>query len=144
MSLSSDFIVGFPDESEEDFQSTMAIVNEIGFDESYSFIYSPRPNTPASEMSDSVPQEEKKLRLDILQNRLNQLSYGYSRKMVGSIQNCLITARSKKDQGEFQARTINDRVVTFRPKDHKIGDFVTLKILDDYTNSLRGEVKDLS
>ena len=144
MSFSSDFIVGFPDESEEDFQATMDIVNEVGFDESYSFIYSPRPNTPASEMPDSVPQEEKKLRLDILQNRLNQLSYGYSRKMVGSIQNCLITARSKKDPGEFQARTINDRVVNFRPKDHKIGDFVNLKILDAYTNSLRGEVKDLS
>ncbi len=144
MSFSSDFIVGFPDESEEDFQATMDIVNEVGFDESYSFIYSPRPNTPASEMPDSVPQEEKKLRLDILQNRLNQLSYGYSRKMVGSIQNCLITARSKKDPGEFQARTINDRVVNFRPKDHKIGDFVNLRILDAYTNSLRGEVKDLS
>ena len=95
-------------------------------------------------MPDSVPQEEKKLRLDILQNRLNQLSYGYSRKMVGSTQNCLITARSKKDPGEFQARTINDRVVNFRPKDHKIGDFVNLRILDAYTNSLRGEVKDLS
>ena len=144
MSFSSDFIVGFPDESEEDFQATMDIVNEVGFDESYSFIYSPRPNTPASEMPDSVPQEEKKLRLDILQNRLNQLSYEYSRKMVGSIQNCLITARSKKDPGEFQARTINDRVDNFRPKDHKIGDFVNLKILDAYTNSLRGEVKDLS
>ena len=89
--FSSDFIVGFPGETKQDFTDTMNIINEVKFDESYSFIYSARPDTPAATMEDDVSLEEKKERLNVLQARLNQLSYGYSRKMVGSVQKCLVT-----------------------------------------------------
>ena len=140
MSFSSDFIVGFPNETEKDFAATMQVVEEVKFDESFSFIYSPRPNTSASEMSDNVSIEEKKERLEILQSRLTELSFGYSRRMVGTIQNCLITASSKKDPSELQARTVNNRIVNFKPRDFKVGDFVNLLIRDAYSNSLRGEV----
>ena len=140
MSFSSDFIVGFPNETEKDFAATMQVVEEVKFDESFSFIYSPRPNTSASEMSDNVSIEEKKERLETLQSRLTELSFGYSRRMVGTIQNCLITASSKKDPSELQARTVNNRIVNFKPRDFKVGDFVNLLIRDAYSNSLRGEV----
>ena len=113
MSFSSDFIVGFPGETNEDFEGTMNVINEVKFDESFSFIYSPRPNTTAYDMPDDVTQEEKKERLNILQNRLNQLSFGYSRKKVGTIQNCLGYGLSKRDPGQLQARTICKRIVNF-------------------------------
>ena len=142
MSFSSDFIVGFPSETEEDFAATMQVIEEVKFDESFSFIYSPRPNTPASEMSDNVSIEEKKERLEILQSRLTELSFGYSRRMVGTVQNCLITDSSKKDPSELQGRTVNNRVVNFKPGSFKVGDFVNLLIRDAYSNSLRGEVID--
>ena len=90
MSFSSDFIVGFPGETKEDFMGTMDLINEVKFDESFSFIYSPRPNTTASDMPDDVSEEEKKERLNILQDRLNQLSFGFSRKKVGTIFHFLI------------------------------------------------------
>ena len=106
MSFSSDFIVGFPGETKDDFQETINIINAVKFDESYSFIYSPRPNTTAAEMPDDVPLEEKKDRLDILQSRLNQLSFGFSRKKVGTIQSCLIYGQSRRDPGQLQGRTI--------------------------------------
>ena len=99
MSFSSDFIVGFPGETKDDFQETINIINAVKFDESYSFIYSPRPNTTAAEMPDDVPLEEKKDRLDILQSRLNQLSFGFSRKKVGTIQSCLLYVQSRRDPG---------------------------------------------
>ena len=94
MSFSSDFIVGFPGETEEDFQATMDIVEKVKFDASYSFIYSQRPNTPASQMEDDVSEKVKKDRLDLLQDRLNQIAFGYSRKLVGTIQNCLVMGLS--------------------------------------------------
>ena len=94
MSFSSDFIVGFPGETEEDFQATMDIVEKVKFDASYSFIYSQRPNTPASQMEDDISEEVKKNRLDLLQDRLNQIAFGYSRKLVGTIQNCLVMGLS--------------------------------------------------
>ena len=117
MSFSSDFIVGFPGETNEDFEATMNVINEVKFDESFSFIYSPRPNTTASDMQDDVTQEEKKERLNILQNRLNQLSFGYSRKKVGTVQNCLAYGQSKRDPGQLQARTICNRIVNFSSND---------------------------
>ena len=112
MSFSSDFIIGFPGETNDDFLDTMNVINEVRFDESFSFIYSPRPNTTASEMKDNVSKEEKKERLNILQSRINQLSFGYSRKKVGTNQSCLIYGQSKRDPGQLQGRTICNRVVT--------------------------------
>ena len=142
MSFSSDFIVGFPGETKEDFAKTMDIVNEVKFDESFSFIYSPRPNTPASDMPDDVSAEEKKERLDILQSRLSQFSFGYSRKMVGSIQNCLVMGQSKRDPGQLQARTICNRVVNFAHDGiDLVGQLINIRIDDALPNCLRGTLQ---
>jgi len=142
MSFSSDFIIGFPGETKEDFAKTMDIVNEVKFDESFSFIYSPRPNTPASDMVDNVSPEEKKERLDILQSRLSQFSFGYSRKLVGSIQNCLVMGQSKRDPGQLQARTICNRVVNFAHDSiDLVGQLINIRIDDALPNCLRGTLK---
>ena len=142
MRFSSDFIVGFPGETKQDFTDTMNIINEVKFDESYSFIYSARPDTTAAIMEDNVSQEEKKERLNILQTRLNQLSYGYSRKMVGSTQKCLVTGVSKKDPGQLQARTICDRVVNFRSDSiDLVGQLINIRINDALPNCLRGSIQ---
>ena len=139
MSFSSDFIVGFPGETEEDFQATMDIVEKVKFDASYSFIYSQRPNTPASQMEDDVSEKVKKDRLDLLQDRLNQIAFGYSRKLVGTIQNCLVMGLSKKDPGQLQARTICDRVVNFQADNYDlVGQLVNIQINEALPNSLRG------
>ena len=142
MSFSSDFIVGFPGETKEDFAKTMDIVNEVKFDESFSFIYSPRPNTPASDMPDDVSTEEKKERLDILQSRLSQFSFGYSRKMVGTTQNCLVMGQSKRDPGQLQARTICNRVVNFAHDSiDLVGQLINIQIDDALPNCLRGTLQ---
>ena len=142
MSFSSDFIVGFPGETKEDFAKTMDIVNEVKFDESFSFIYSPRPNTPASDMPDDVSAEEKKERLDILQSRLSQFSFGYSRKMVGTTQNCLVMGQSKRDPGQLQARTICNRVVNFAHDGiDLVGQLINIQIDDALPNCLRGTLQ---
>ena len=141
ISFSSDFIVGFPGETDKDFQDTMDLVEKVGFDESFSFVYSPRPNTPAAEMEDNVTLEVKKERLTILQHKLNELSSKISRKMVGTIENCLVLGVSKKNPGELQARTENNRVVNFASSHEKIGKFVNIKIVDQLTNSLRGKLE---
>ena len=142
MRFSSDFIVGFPGETKQDFEDTMNIINEVRFDESYSFIYSARPDTPAAVMVDDVSQEEKKERLNILQARLSQLAYGYSRKMVGSMQRCLVTGVSKKDPGQLQARTICDRVVNFRSDSiDLVGQLINIRINDALPNCLRGTIE---
>ena len=142
MSFSSDFIVGFPGETKEDFAKTMDIVNEVKFDESFSFIYSPRPNTPASDMPDDVSAEEKKERLDILQSRLSQFSFGYSRKMVGTTQNCLVMGQSKRDPGQLQARTICNRVVNFAHDSiDLVGQLINIRIDDALPNCLRGTLQ---
>ena len=139
MSFSSDFIVGFPGETKEDFKDTMDIINEVQFDESFSFIYSPRPNTTAADMPDDVSREEKKERLSILQTRLSQLSFGYSRKKVGSIQNCLVMGQSKRDPGQLQARTICNRVVNFSANNvDLIGQLINIQIIDALPHCLRG------
>ena len=141
ISFSSDFIVGFPGETDKDFQDTLDIVEKVGFDESFSFIYSPRPNTPAAEMEDNVSKDTKKERLTILQHKLNELSSKISRKMVGSIERCLVLGVSKKNPGELQARTENNRVVNFATDANVVGKFVNLKIVDQLTNSLRGKLE---
>ena len=141
ISFSSDFIVGFPGETDKDFQDTLDIVEKVGFDESFSFIYSPRPNTPAAEMEDNVSKDIKKERLTILQHKLNELSSKISRKMVGSLERCLVLGVSKKNPGELQARTENNRVVNFATDANVVGKFVDLKIVDQLTNSLRGKLE---
>ena len=142
MSFSSDFIVGFPGETKDDFQETINIINAVKFDESYSFIYSPRPNTTAAEMPDDVPLEEKKDRLDILQSRLNQLSFGFSRKKVGTIQSCLIYGQSRRDPGQLQGRTICNRIVNFKSNNMDlVGNFVNIQMQEALTNSLRGNIE---
>ena len=141
ISFSSDFIVGFPGETDKDFQDTLDIVEKVGFDESFSFIYSPRPNTPAAEMEDNVSKDIKKERLTTLQHKLNELSSKISRKMVGSLERCLVLGVSKKNPGELQARTENNRVVNFATDANVVGKFVNLKIVDQLTNSLRGKLE---
>ena len=138
ISFSSDFIVGFPGETEEDFQDTLDVIDSVKFDESFSFIYSPRPNTPAAKMEDDVSLDEKKERLNILQNKLNNYSSQISRKMVGTLEKCLVTDISKRNPGEFQARTENNRVVNFSSAKNMIGSFVDLEIVEAKPNSLRG------
>jgi tRNA-2-methylthio-N6-dimethylallyladenosine synthase len=139
ISMSSDFIVGFPGETDSDFQATMDLIAEIGFDHSFSFIYSPRPGTPAASMPDTTPMSLKKERLQILQARLTQQAMAISRRMVGNIERVLVTGISKKDPGELQARTENNRVVNFRESGrHLIGEFANMEIVDALPNSLRG------
>ncbi|TGD74290.1 tRNA (N6-isopentenyl adenosine(37)-C2)-methylthiotransferase MiaB [Mangrovimicrobium sediminis] len=139
ISISSDFIIGFPGESEADFAATMKLIEEIGFDVSFSFVYSARPGTPAAELPDDTPEQTKKQRLQILQTRINQQAQAISRRMVGSEQRVLVTGVAKKDPGQLQGRTENNRVVNFHATDHGlIGDFVTVEILEALPNSLRG------
>ena len=141
MSFSSDFIVGFPGETDVDFKKTMELINEVKFDESFSFIYSPRPNTTASDMADDVTKDEKKKRLNILQDRLNQLSFGFSRKKVGSIQNCLVYGQSKRDPGQLQGRTICNRIVNFPSNDiDLVGQLININIKEALPNCLRGNI----
>ena len=141
ISISSDFIIGFPGESENDFAATMKLIEEIGFDTSFSFIYSSRPGTPAADLPDDTPDAVKKQRLAILQTRISQEAAAISRRMVGGSERLLVSGISKKDPGQLQGRTENNRVVNFRSLDHAlIGQFVTAKITEALPNSLRGEL----
>jgi len=139
ISLSSDFIIGFPGETEADFAATMKLLEDIGFDSSFSFIYSARPGTPAAELPDDTDEDTKKQRLAILQNRIIQQAQLISRRMVGSTQKILVTGVSKKDPGQLQGRTENNRVVNFSASDHSlIGQFTHVEIMEALPNSLRG------
>lgn len=138
--LSTDIIVGFPGETDKDFQDTMDLVYEIGFDTSFSFIYSPRPGTPAANLPDDTPLEVKKQRLQILQNRLLLQASRYSQSMVGTIQKILVTGHSKKDSQQLSGRTECNRVVNFEGPAHLIGQFVDTQISDALPNSLRGRL----
>ncbi len=141
ISISSDFIIGFPGESEQDFADTMKLIGDIGFDTSFSFIYSARPGTPASDLEDDTPEDVKKQRLAILQERILQHAQQISRRMVGTEQRILVTGISKKDPGQLQGRTENNRVVNFRTGDHTvIGGFVDVTITEALPNSLRGDL----
>ena len=111
------------------------------YDESFSFIYSQRPNTPAAEMVDNVTLEEKKERLAILQDKLNHHAFNIGRKMVGTVETCLVTGISKKNPGELQARTENNRVVNFPSSSKLVGEFIDIEIVDQLTNCLRGKIK---
>ena len=139
ISYSSDFIIGFPGETDADFEATMNLIGDIGFDTSFCFIYSARPGTPAAELPDDVPLAVKKERLRILQQRLSQNAQDISRKMVGSTQRILVDGFSKKDPGQLKGRTENNRVVNFACDDiDLIGDFVDVEIVEALPNSLRG------
>jgi tRNA-2-methylthio-N6-dimethylallyladenosine synthase len=138
--LSTDIIVGFPGETNEDFQKTMDLVHEMNFDVSFSFIYSPRPGTPAANIHDPIPMDEKKKRLQILQNRLLIQAKTHSLSKVGTIQNVLVTGTSKKDPNQLAARTECNRVVNFDGSKELIGQFVNVHIHESLPNSLRGEL----
>ncbi|MEY3038020.1 MAG: hypothetical protein RL143_587 [Pseudomonadota bacterium] len=141
ISFSSDFIIGFPGESDEDFAATMKLIEDIGFDTSFSFIYSRRPGTPAADLPDTVTEETKKQRLHILQSRITQNALQISRRMVGSTQRILVNGYSKKDPGQLSGRTENNRVVNFRSDNPDlIGHFADVKIVEAYPNSLIGEL----
>jgi tRNA-i(6)A37 thiotransferase enzyme miaB len=138
--ISSDFIVGFPGETAEDFEQTMKVIEQVNFDMSFSFIYSARPGTPAADIPDDVSEEEKKERLARLQQRINHQAMQFSRAMLGTEQRILVEGPSKKDIMELTGRTETNRVVNFVGTPDMIGKFVDVKITDVYSNSLRGEV----
>ena len=154
--LSSDFIVGFPGETEEEFSQTLKLIEEIGFDQSYSFIFSARPGTPAASLDDPVPMSEKKQRLQRLQALINSQAQAISRRMVGSVEKVLVEGPSRKNPAELCGRTENNRVVNFAlpaTTDHNVlhsansvdsdnlaGNFVQLLITEAKPNSLRGEL----
>ena len=139
ISLSSDFIIGFPGETETDFAATMKLIEDIGFDTSFSFIYSARPGTPAAELRDEVPETVKKQRLHILQARIAQQAQQISESMVGTQQRILVTGPAKKDPGQLSGRTENNRVVNFACDNGAlIGQFTEVEIMAAYTNSLLG------
>ena len=141
ISLSSDFIIGFPGETDQDFEKTMELIESVGFDVSFSFIYSARPGTPASDLTDDTDQATKKARLAALQARISQNAQAISRAMVGTTQSVLVTGPSKKDPGELSGRTENNRVVNFRSdQSDLIGRFVECEIVEAYSNSLRGQI----
>ena len=141
ISISSDFIVGFPGETEADFEQTMRLIHEIGFDQSFSFTYSRRPGTPAAELPDETPEKIKKQRLAILQDRINQNVMAISESMVGKIVTILVTGISKKDPGQLQGRTENNRVVNFTYNNQNlIGNFIEVEITKAFRNSLLGKV----
>lgn len=138
--LSTDIIVGFPGETDKDFQDTMDLVHEMGFDTSFTFIYSPRPGTPAANLPDETPMEVKKQRLQILQNRLLMNAINYSQSMIGSTQRILITGQSKKSARQLAGRTECNRVVNFDGAPELIGQFVSVQITEALPNSLRGRL----
>ncbi len=143
ISLSSDFIIGFPGETEADFEATMKLIEEIGFDQSFSFIYSARPGTPAADLPDDTPMSVKKERLAVLQARLTGQAMRISESMVGEVQRILVTGRSRKDPGQLQGRTENNRVVNFASSNHAlIGGFADVEIGEALPNSLRGRLID--
>ena len=140
IALSSDFIVGFPGETDRDFEQTLALVEELDYDISFSFIYSPRPGTPAAGLPDGTPVSVKQHRLAILQDLLRRQAQAHVRSMVDTVQRTLVTGRSKRDPGQLQGRTGNNRVVNFRADDALIGDFADVRIDEALPNSLRGSL----
>ncbi len=140
ISLSTDLIVGFPGESEADHQATLDLIEAVGFDHSYSFIFSPRPGTPAAELPDDVPEAAKKARLYQVQERINANAARISAAMIGSQQRILVEGPARRGDGLLSGRTENNRVVNFAGEPSLIGDFVTVTITEALPNSLRGEL----
>jgi tRNA-2-methylthio-N6-dimethylallyladenosine synthase len=142
--LSSDFIIGFPGETDAEFEQTMSLVEEIGFDLSYSFVYSQRPGTPAADMSDDVPAEVKKQRLERFQQRINAMTAAISNSMINTVQTVLVEGPAKKNPLQMQGRTENNRVVNFIGHPRLAGQFVDVLITEALPNSLRGRMVDSS
>ena len=142
ISISSDFIVGFPGESDADFEQTIKLIEDIGFDHSFSFIFSARPGTPAADLPDDLPHAKKQARLEQLQQLINTQAQRISRQMVGTTQRILVERPSRKDTNQLAGRTENYRVVNFSGKTSLIGHFVDLHITEALPNSLRGELID--
>jgi tRNA-2-methylthio-N6-dimethylallyladenosine synthase len=140
ISISSDFIVGFPGETDQDFEATMKLIDEIGFDASFSFIYSPRPGTPAADLADDVPHDVKSARLKRLQERIAGQETAISEAMVGTTQRVLVENVSRKNAQELAARTENNRIVNFIGSPGMLGRFVEVKITAVTVHTLRGEV----
>ncbi len=140
ISITSDFIIGFPGETAADFEDTMNLIHDMDFDNSFSFIYSPRPGTPAAQLPDDVPMDVKKQRLAILQNRILLNTQRISQNMVGTTQKILVTGPSKKDPNKLSGRTENNRVVNFQGDAELIGQLIAIKITDAFPYSLRGEL----
>ncbi|NVJ50296.1 MAG: tRNA (N6-isopentenyl adenosine(37)-C2)-methylthiotransferase MiaB [Gammaproteobacteria bacterium] len=140
ISLSSDFIIGFPGETDEDFADTMDLIATVGFDYSFSFIYSARPGTPASDLEDATDMETKKQRLQLLQQRINQQTQAISRKLVGTTQRILVEGPSKKDIMQLSGRTECNRVVNFHGSHKLIGNFADVVITEALPNSLRADL----
>lgn len=140
LSLSSDFIVGFPGETAEDFEKTMALIEDVGFDYSFSFLYSSRPGTPAAELSDDTPAEIKSERLTRLQAKIEEQAQAISRSMVGSVQRVLVESLSRKDANELAGRTDNNRIVNFVGNARLINQFVDVRIVESLSHTLRGEI----
>jgi tRNA-2-methylthio-N6-dimethylallyladenosine synthase len=142
LSLSSDFIIGFPAETDQDFEDTMQLIEEVGFDHSFSFIFSARPGTPAAALDDDVPHSVKQARLERLQTRISEMAQTISQAMVGTTQRVLVTGPSRKDPCMLSGRTENNRVVNFAGDASLVGEFVELRITAALPNSLRGECLD--
>ncbi|WP_374318584.1 tRNA (N6-isopentenyl adenosine(37)-C2)-methylthiotransferase MiaB [Pseudoxanthomonas kaohsiungensis] len=140
ISISSDFIVGFPGETDADFDKTMKLIEDVGFDQSFSFIYSRRPGTPAADLEDDTPEAVKHARLERLQKHINEYAAGISRRMVGSVQSVLVEGPSKKNPDELTGKTENMRSVNFPGHRRLVGQFVDVLITEALTNSLRGRV----
>ncbi|NOR18524.1 MAG: TRAM domain-containing protein, partial [Xanthomonadales bacterium] len=139
--ISTDIIVGFPGESDSDFEATMDLVREIGFDQSYSFVYSPRPGTPAASYPDDLTQEEKQLRLGRLQATINSQARSISELMVGTVQRVLVERPSVKDERVMAGKTENNRWVNFQADLNVIGQFVDVLVTEALPNSLRGRLQ---
>ncbi|MEW7997243.1 MAG: tRNA (N6-isopentenyl adenosine(37)-C2)-methylthiotransferase MiaB [Candidatus Thiodiazotropha endolucinida] len=139
ITISSDFIIGFPGETEDDFEATLQLIEEVGFDHSYSFIYSRRPGTPAADLPDDVPLAVKQQRLERLQQLINSQAQRISRRMVGTVQRILVERPAKKNPTQLAGRTENNRVVNFDGPIELIGQFVEVRITEALPNSLRGE-----
>ncbi|BBB68073.1 tRNA-2-methylthio-N(6)-dimethylallyladenosine synthase [Undibacterium sp. YM2] len=140
IAVSSDFIVGFPGETDEDFDALMKLINDIGFDNSFSFIFSPRPGTPAANLEDNTPAELKLRRLQHLQSVIDANTKKYSNAMIGTVQRILVEGPSVKDPNELQGRTENNRVVNFAGSKDLVGTLVNTRITESYNYSLRGEL----
>lgn len=140
ISIATDFIVGFPNETEEDFEKTMKLIQDVKFDASFSFVYSKRPGTPAADMPDDTSQSVKLERLQRLQALNTEHAQEISQKMVGTVQRCLVVGAAKRGEGKLSARTDNNRIVTFNGQPNLIGQMINLKITDVYPHTLGGEI----
>ena len=140
ISLSSDFIIGFPGESDKDFADTMKLIEAVGFDQCFSFVYSKRPGTPASNLPDAVPMAVKKQRLQTLQARINEMAKEISEKMVGTVQRVLVEGKSKRDPEQLRGRTENNRIVNFDGHPRLLEQFVEVVVTEALPNSLRGRI----